>query len=214
MAATTHDVARHLRRRVRYAFAAMVVAAALLANVAGAQAMGPAQTDAVTTVNTEYWDLKAYWGANAPGVKWFNYSGVEWSTPCGSTALQHNTEGFYCSSVIYLDWSQQNANVAAYGDGSVGFWLAHEYAHHGEVITGTKRAGVNNELLADCYAGSFFRWNHDRGRIFWADYLEARNSIWGLSAYDPTHGTKQQRLESFDRGFNWNNWNTCANTYR
>jgi hypothetical protein len=42
--------------------------------------------------------------------------------------------------------------------------------------------------------------------IFWADYQEARNSIWGLPAYDPTHGTPLRRLTSFDYGLNQNNW--------
>jgi predicted metalloprotease len=221
MNTTPNTTARQARLRIRSAIVGLLAAAALLANVAGAQAMGPTQTGVVATVNAEYWDLTTYWGGTTPGVQYFNYySGgrlIEQRDACwGSTAGQHGTEGFYCPKdhVIYLDFTQQNGNTTTYGDGAVGFWLAHEYGHHVESIYNLPRSAPNNELLADCFAGVYFQYARYWGRLYWADYLEAQNQINHLSWSDTAHGTPPQRLYAFQYGFNTGNWRSCANLYR
>jgi hypothetical protein len=217
---TAATTARQLGRRMRYAVVCVFAAAALLGNVAAAHAVGPTNTDAVTTVHAEYWDLRAYWGTDAPGLQWFNYRDsagrwVDFQTPCGNTSAYHGAQGFYCwqSRVVYLDRGQQIGDVAIYGDGAAAFWLAHEYGHHIEYITKTWRNGKTLELLADCYAGTYFKYGSGKGTVWWADYQEARNQIWALLYDDGSHGSRQERLTAFDYGYRIGNWQTCAAAY-
>jgi len=201
----------------------ILVAAAVLAATSAlpdtARAINPTQTTATGVVNYEFRDLAAFWGGQQPGVRYYNYYAngqlVVYNTPCGSTLNNHGTQGFYCppSRTIYLDHTQQQGNLNRFGDGAVGFWLAHEYGHHVGTIYSQTRANPNNELLADCFAGMYVRYGVTRSyRLFYNDYLEARKQIWALG-WDLTHGTPQQRLNAFDRGYSNGTWAGCITAY-
>lgn len=233
MTITSHTSTWHLGRRVLGAVATLLAAIVLLGHAANASAMGPTQqTNVVDVINTEYPDLVRYWaalGGGRPPVGYYNYRDSYgrivdyYNVPAqcvtdrsGNTVHMHGSQGFYCAAndTIYMDYTQLTQEIATYGDGAIGFWLAHEYGHHVENYSQTmNRAAPNLELLADCYAGVFFQYDRALGHLFWNDYLEARNQIWALSWSDPQHGTPSQRLASFDFGFN-HTWQNCANAYR
>jgi hypothetical protein len=187
--------------------------------VARADAINPTQTTVTGVVNYEYWDLAGYWGGSQPNVQYYNYySNGRWiaSPPCGSQNTSHWGQGFYCpgTRTIYLDFSQQQSNLGRFGDGSVGFWLAHEYAHHVQVIYNQSRSLPRHELLADCFAGMYVRYGVTRSfRLAYNDYLEARNQIWALSWNDADHGTPAQRLAAFDYGYSTGSWSSCISAY-
>ena len=63
---------------------------------------------------------------------------VHVNTLCGSTADFVEVRGCIAPPrpTIYLDFGQQRANLSRFGDGSVGFWLAHEFGHHIQNLCG------------------------------------------------------------------------------
>jgi predicted metalloprotease len=211
----------------------LVVVLAGLAGVAttGARAINPTQTTVTGVVNYEFWDLEAFWkpllawyGKSyvRPGVQYYDYYDsygrmVDFSTPCGTTAGYHGSQGFYCpgSQTIYVDFNQQTGNLKKFGDGSVGFWLAHEFGHHIQRLAGLNpRIAPNVELQADCFAGMYVRYGVSNSyRLFYNDYTEARSQIWALRSNDPSHGTPQQRLNNFDWGYNQLYYPSCVNGY-
>jgi predicted metalloprotease len=214
-----------------------VVVAALAVLVGGtslastAKAINPTQTTVTGVINYEYWDLEAFWkpllayygkSYTRPGVQYYDYSDsygrmVDLSTPCGSTATQHGSEGFYCSlsQTIYMDYNQQVSNLSRFGDGSVGFWLAHEFGHHIQTLANIHPQIVPNvELEADCFAGMYVHYGiYNSYRLAGNDYQEARNQIWALSWGDTAHGTPQQRLNNFDWGYSHFSFASCVNGY-
>jgi predicted metalloprotease len=141
---------------------------------------------------------------------------VDVNTPCKSTANYHGSQGMYCpeSHTIYLDFEQQRSNLSSFGDGSVGFWLAHEFAHHVQHLYGLNPGLPNSELQADCLAGMYVRYGIGTSFLLASnDRTEARNQIWKLSWSDPDHGTPQQRLDNFDWGYNQFYFPRCVNGY-
>lgn len=217
----------------RIAFLTAVLSVLLGAStiVGNAKAITPAQTTVKRVVNYEYWDLEAFWQPlvndygytyTRPGVRYFDYRKstgrlVDYSVKgCGSTAKKHGMEGFYCpaTQTIYLDYKQQRSELAKFGDGAVGFWLAHEFGHHIQVLLGLNPQAPNKELQADCFAGLYVHYGiFNSYRLASDDYRQARNRIWALSWNDPTHGTPQQRLDSFDWGYNQFYLPSCEQGY-
>lgn len=212
---------RQLSLLVRRTLALAAVLASLFAAglASEAQALTPERTSVTQTVNIVYWDLVRFWiPSTNPGVRYYNYYSnrvlIDYQTPCGPTGESHGGEGFYCSdgSTIHLDYNQQVGNMRSYRDGSVAFWLAHEFAHHIESLLGINwtTSKPYHELLADCFAGMYFRHGiYTSKRLNSNDYLEARNQIWALGAGDTDHGTNSQRLRAFDFGFQQVNRNNC-----
>lgn len=221
-------------KRITRIAASVAVLAVLVAgsSLAGtAKAINPQQTTVTGVVNSEYWDLEAFWkpllayfgkGYSQPGVQYYDYYDaygrmVDISTPCGSTANQHGAEGFYCSTsrIIYIDYTQQANNIRQFGDGSVGFWLAHEFGHHVQYLAGLSPKVVPNlELQADCFAGMYIHygiWNSYR--LASNDLTEARNQISALSWNDTSHGTPTQRLANLNWGYNQFSFGSCINGY-
>ena len=199
---------------------AVLVLVAVAATAGNARALNPNQTSVTTIVNTVYWDLDAYWiPSRRAGVGYYDYYSngvlVDYSTPCNNTSTAHGSEGFYCptNEAIYLDYNQQAGNVRSFGDGSTAFWTAHEYAHHVEKLLGVSFRAPYQELLTDCLAGMYFHHGvYTSQKLAVGDYGEARNQIWALTAPDPDHGTREQRLRAFDFGFRQElNRNICIN---
>ena len=125
------------------------------------------------------------------------------------------------------------------GDFAAAYVIAHEIAHHvqflsghlGEVfskqISGTKteakRLSVRVELQADCYAGLWARKSHEKARILEpGDIKEALRAAhqfgddmiqrMGGQKVDPgkyTHGSAEQRMRWFKRGFETGEVSAC-----
>ena len=191
-----------------------------------AKAFNPEQTTVKGAVNIEYWDLVPFWRNiltywrypySNPGVGYYHYYAngqmVNYRTPCGSTRNSWWTQGFYCRGAIYLDLTHQRRNLRRYGDGSVGLWLAHEFAHHVQALVQLQRGRPNYELNADCLAGMYFRYGVTHtGKLNYGDYLEARRNIYRAGG-DADHGTGRQRLNAFDYGYSAFSWPACNRQY-
>lgn len=198
----------------------LIVAVAMGATTEKAEALNPTNlTNPQAVVNALYWDLDKFWGLSGydPGVGYYNYSQngqvVHFSTSCVHTSYRVGSQGFYCNGGnIYFDWNQQVGNINRFGDGSVAFWLAHEYAHHAEYMLRVSWGAPYYELLADCFAGLYFRYGvYTSRKLNYNDYLEARNQIWTLAVSSPSHGGRSQRLAAFDYGFNSVGYTSCMN---
>jgi predicted metalloprotease len=203
--------------------------------VAGALAGQARAVNATQTVdgivNVVYWDLDRFWAglwpANQdPGIGYFNYvdgSGrtVQYHVPgCGWTTGYVGYQGFYCSATpngeIHFDFAQQHAHLRGIGDGAVAMWLAHEYGHHAQRMLGYnwRASPPYHELLADCFAGLYFRWGvRTSGALAEGDYREARRML-SYASYDRDHGTATQRLRAFDYGYRSIGYRACVNGWR
>jgi hypothetical protein len=138
---------------------------------------------------------------------------------------------FYCprDRRIYLDLTflgELQDRFQAPGDFARGYVIAHEVGHHVQNVTGTMREfrgyaesgpeseAVRIELQADCYAGI---WAHDaraRGYTEPGDLREAldaaaaigddniqRRTSGTIVPESFTHGTSEQRVLWFERGY-------------
>jgi len=144
---------------------------------------------------------------------------------------------FYCPNdeKLYLDLSffrQLSARFRAPGDFAQAYVVAHELGHHIQNLMGTtdrvrsNEDSVRVELQADCYAGV---WGHYAAQ---RNVLEPGDAEEGLAAASAvgddrlqemsgravnpdsfTHGSSQQRMEWFNRGFRSGNVSDC-DTFR
>ncbi len=202
----------------------VVVLAAMGAFAGNAKAVAaPYSVDGV--INVVYLDLEVFWGglwqaSRRPTLYYYNYVNQsnqvqEWNTGCGPTATQHGTQGFYCgvtfNGEIFFDFTQQREQLMRVGDGATALWMAHEYAHHAERMLGISWRAPYHELLADCFAGLYFRYGVNSSRkLVYADYLEARTMLSQMYA-DYAHGTAAQRLRAFDYGYGRIGYTSCTN---
>lgn len=144
---------------------------------------------------------------------------------------------FYCpgDDRLYLDFAffdQLKREFRAGGDFAEAYVIAHEVGHHVQNILGTmakvQRAGQNNrlsvalELQADCYAGVWAYHANKAGLVEPGDPEEAlkaaaavgddmiQKRTRGYVVPDSfTHGTSQQRMQWFARGFNSGDLRQC-----
>lgn len=180
-----------------------------------------AQQSVKGIVDGVYWDLDTFWGSpqRKPGVGYYNHitNGqlVHYQTSCGPTRNNVGTQGFYCyGGDIHLDWTQQTGNLRNIGDGAVALWLAHEYGHHAEWVNRISLKAPYQELMADCFAGLYFRWGvYESGKLAYNDYLEARSALSRLGS-SSSHGTSAQRMRAFDFGFKNIGWRSCYNGWQ
>lgn len=147
------------------------------------------------------------------------------------------TGPFYCPGdyKLYLDFSffdELRREFKAPGDFAQAYVIAHEFGHHIQNLQGTmdkvQRAGNNNrlsvavELQADCYAGMWANFAQKQGRLEPGDIEEAvraagavgddmiQKRTQGYVVPDSfTHGSAQQRMEYFARGFRSGNMAQC-----
>jgi predicted metalloprotease len=207
-----------MKRILALGFLVVALAAVSGVSAGDAQALNPNQTTPSGVVNALYWDLDYFWGQpqREPGVGYYNYWAngqlVNYQASCDWTGDFIGSQGFYCPGTnIYFDWQQQSSNISTYGDGSTALWLAHEYGHHAQWTLGINWGQPYHELLADCFAGLYFRYGVNVSKkLVYNDYLEARNAIWRLSWNDPEHGTPDRRLKAFDYGFNRVGYQSCT----
>ena len=140
-------------------------------------------------------------------------------TGCG---LGREAQGpFYCpvDHKVYLDLSffrELQTRFKAPGDFAQAYVIAHEVGHHVQQLTGklkegSNQASVRQELQADCYAGV---WGHHAGvmkQLDAGDMAEALNAASAIgddrltkgrvSPDSFTHGSSEQRMRWFKRGF-------------
>lgn len=131
---------------------------------------------------------------------------------------------------VYVDlgfYDELSRRFGAPGDFAQAYVLAHEIGHHVQTLLGTERAvrqaqedrpdlanrlSVQLELQADCYAG-VWAW-HDRHMVESGDIEEGLGAAAAVgddrlqrmsgARVNPeafTHGTSEQRMEWFQRGF-------------
>ena len=158
-----------------------------------AKSLNPEQKTVASTVNIVYWDLVKFWGPRTnPGVNYYNNGYADYWAVCNPAAWTgnfHGSFGFACNNYIYLDLYQQAAKLQRFGDGAVAFWLAHEFGHHMESLLNINWTASRpyHELLADCFAGMYFRYGvYTSRKLNYNDYrYDARNQIWDLT-WTPT----------------------------
>ncbi len=157
------------------------------------------------------------------------------SSACG---LAQSAMGpFYCPGdrKLYLDFAffrELKTEFRADGDFAQAYVIAHEVGHHVQNLLGTmsKAQGSNEmsvrlELQADCYAGIYANYAQKKGIL---DAGDAEEAIRAASAVGDdtiqkrsqgyvvpdsfTHGSSQQRIEWFARGFKTGDMRQC-NTF-
>lgn len=157
------------------------------------------------------------------------------SSACGYASAA--TGPFYCPGDynLYLDFAffdELRREFKAPGDFAQAYVIAHEFGHHIQNLTGVmdqvQRAGQNNrlsvalELQADCYAGIWANFAGKQQRIEPGDPEEAiraaaavgddmiQKRTQGYVIPDSfTHGSAQQRMEWFARGFKSGDMRQC-----
>jgi predicted metalloprotease len=151
-----------------------------------------------------------------------------------------STGPFYCpgDNKLYLDYSffnELSREFKAPGDFAQAYVIAHEVGHHIQNLLGTmdkvQQAGNTNdlsvklELQADCYAGVWAFYANQQGLVEAGDAEEA---IRAASAVGDdsiqkraqgyvvpesfTHGSSQQRMQWFQRGYQAGDMRQC-NTF-
>jgi predicted metalloprotease len=142
---------------------------------------------------------------------------------------------FYCPAdrKLYLDFAffdELKREFKAPGDFADAYVIAHEFGHHIQNLVGTMdkmQSGGNNasvalELQADCYAGIWGYYGKKQGRLDAGDVQEAlraasavgddtiQKRTQGYVVPDSfTHGSSQQRMQSFTRGFQSGDMRQC-----
>lgn len=157
------------------------------------------------------------------------------SSACGYASAA--TGPFYCpgDQKLYLDFAffdELRREFKAPGDFAQAYVIAHEFGHHIQNLTGimgkVQRSGDNNrlsvalELQADCFAGVWANVAAKQNRLETGDVDEAlraasavgddmiQKRTQGYVIPDSfTHGSSQQRMQYFTRGFQSGDMKQC-----
>jgi uncharacterized protein len=158
---------------------------------------------------------------------------------CGSA--ESATGPFYCpgDEKVYIDlgfYDELKQRFGAPGEFAQAYVLAHEIGHHVQNILGIERrvqgnshgaysASVHLELQADCFAGIWAQSTQQRGLLEKGDVESAlgaaaavgddrlqKMSTGHVAPDSFTHGTSQQRMEWFNKGFQNGSIEAC-NTF-
>ena len=144
------------------------------------------------------------------------------------------TGPFYCPAdeTSYLDLSffrELRDRFGAPGDFAQAYVLAHEIAHHVQHQLGfspgrSNEGSIRHELMADCLAGVWASTTEERGLLEQGDVDEAlqaasavgddriqRQATGRVNPETWTHGSAEQRMQAFRRGFDRGDPNTCTN---
>lgn len=156
-------------------------------------------------------------------------------TGCGSASSQ--TGPFYCPAdhFVYFDidfLEQLQDQLGATGDLATQYIVAHEVGHHVQTLQGTqvntRQEGIALELQADCYAGAWV-YDADRRRneagedLIDADELDEAvgaaeavgddaiqiHSQGRVDESQWTHGSSEQRVSWFRRGYSTGDPTQC-----
>ena len=149
-----------------------------------------------------------------------------------------STGPFYCpgDEKLYLDFGFFNElknEFRAPGDFAEAYVIAHEVGHHVQDLLGNMKGGGSNqqsiaiELQADCYAGIWANYVQKKGLLEVGDVQEAiraaqavgddaiQKRTQGYVVPDSfTHGTSEQRVQWFTRGFQSGDMRQCNTSGR
>ena len=144
-----------------------------------------------------------------------------------------STGPFYCpgDEQLYLDFgffSELKNEFRAPGDFAQAYVIAHEVGHHVQNLLGRMDSGNSNaasvriELQADCYAGIWGNYVQKKGLLEVGDVEEAiraaqavgddaiQKRSQGYVVPDSfTHGSSEQRMQWFTRGFQSGDMRQC-----
>ena len=100
---------------------------------------------------------------------------------------------YYCPAThtIVLDPKQLKNFVKYFGNSSIAFVIAHEFAHALQEGLGMKYEKPNSELQADCLAGYFIQKGNKELGITRENILEMASAAYGIGS--KSHGTGAQR---------------------
>jgi uncharacterized protein len=162
-------------------------------------------------------------------------------TQSGCGSAQSATGPFYCpqDEMVYIDlgfYDQLKQRFGAPGEFAQAYVLAHEIGHHVQNILGIERrvqgnshgvdsGSVHLELQADCFAGIWAHSTQQRGLLDRGDIESAlgaaaavgddrlqKMSTGHVAPDSFTHGTSQQRMDWFNKGFQNGSIEAC-NTF-
>jgi uncharacterized protein len=196
-------------------------------------ATGDPERDAVSFVSFVFDDVQKHWS------EWFASQGKrytlarlvlfrgETSSACG---LGQRAMGpFYCprDRNVYIDLSfyrELRDRFGAPGDFAQAYVIAHEVGHHVQHLLDLDRNGgsVALELQADCLAGVWGNSTERRSLLESGDVEEALTAAAAIGddklqkeatgVVRPetfTHGSSQQRVQSFKKGFRSGQFEAC-----
>jgi predicted metalloprotease len=162
-------------------------------------------------------------------------------TQSGCGSAQSATGPFYCpeDEKVYIDlafYDELQRRFGAPGQFAQAYVLAHEVGHHVQNILGIERqvqgnshgadsASVHLDLQADCFAGIWANSTQQRGLLEKGDVESAlgaaaavgddrlqKMSSGHVAPDSFTHGTSQQRMDWFNKGFQSGSIQAC-NTF-
>lgn len=161
-------------------------------------------------------DVEGFWSDYFPAHRLGAYSPITkmqlYDTPvitggCGETVL-NNAEYCFGDKAVYLDSGLLQTKLSSFGDFASAVIIAHEIGHHIQDLLGLHQVfQIDNELQADCFAGSWIGSAGARGLLNPDDNQEAASSLFSLG--DPAgfpwfnsqaHGTPQLRVQDFRIG--------------
>jgi hypothetical protein len=170
-----------------------------------------------------FWQSMLPKGSYTPaGVAWMNEQGGTDTKGCG---LLQGTDvldagAFYCDKgkTVWLDLSFLTSQITQqYGYVGLAAVEAHEFGHHIQNIYGPGYHGMQSELQADCYAGSYMHFfkrvqeaknpnDPDPNKRPWltVDYnrlLQQFGAAGDQPNNPPSHGTGAQRQQAFAAGW-------------
>ena len=156
-------------------------------------------------------------------------------TPTGCGYGQAAAGPFYCPSdrTVYIDLSffRQLERMGARGNFAVAYVIAHEVAHHVQNLEGLLRntrsnaMSVQTELQADCLSGIWtYHAQDEQGRVE-LNQADIESGISAAAAVGDdsiqrgagqrvrpesfTHGSSQQRVDAFLRGYRSGDYRVC-----
>jgi predicted metalloprotease len=188
------------------------------------EAVTPFLDGVLASVDTYWRQEQAAEGRPAPlvGHVWV-LPGAKVDTGCGVPA--GDDAAFYCPTddTIYIGQAfagalyngvakglpgQQAGFGQAAGAFAVGYVIAHEYAHNIQQEDGVpapRRSVLPLELNADCLAGTYARWDYERGGLDAAGVNEALDAALAVGDFQflspQHHGTPQERRNAVLAGF-------------
>ena len=142
--------------------------------------------------------------------------------PCNGVAPARGNAQ-YCIKEDTIQWDEPSLLIPLYrdvGDFAAAFVIAHEWGHAIQArlhLLGKARFSIQEELQADCFAGSWTKWISDEGHLDAGDLKEAELTL--FKARDPAgtpwfapgaHGTAQQRTRAFDQGYTSDSAKVCV----
>lgn len=135
---------------------------------------------------------------------------------------------FYCprDRNVYIDlafYRELRERFGAPGDFAQAYVIAHEVGHHVQHLLGLDNPSVAMELQADCLAGV---WGHSTERRSLLESGDVEEAITAASAIGDdklqreatgtvrpetfTHGSSQQRVQAWNRGFKSGQFSACT----